>query len=150
MRRPTFRVLPALTIALALLLSACGGDDENDVAQTETITETETPSPPADEPTDAATESDDDDDGRSRKACDRIDRTGRIDMAGAGTVRLQRSGDRLSVSNVRPGSGWRARVERDDDGDEVEVTFRGSGGEVELEAELDDGRLRAEVCRKGR
>lgn len=57
------------------------------------------------------------------------------------------SAARLSVSRVRPNEGWRASVDRDDD--EIEADFRRGGREVELEAEIDDGRLEVEVCRKG-
>lgn len=67
-------------------------------------------------------------------------------MAGAGSVRLSRSGDRLSVSRVRPDDGWRAQVDRDDDRDEVDVEFRRGDREVELAAEIDDGRLSVDVC----
>lgn len=41
-------------------------------------------------------------------------------------------------------------MDRDDDGDEVEVSFVRDEREVELEAEIDDGRLEVEVCRKTR
>lgn len=146
-RTPRARTLAAaLALVLVPMLAACGGDDgpsAGDGQETVTVT---TPAPAQQ----ATTERDDDttatrprdrtrtDDDR----CRRLNRTGPIDMAGAGSVRLNRSGGRLSVSRVRPNRGWRADVERDDDRDEVKVEFRRGDREVELEAEIDDGRLR--------
>ena len=67
-------------------------------------------------------------------------------MAGeAGDVELAIDGDRLILVDVRPSDGWTHRVDEDDD-DEIEIDFRDNGREVDFEAELDDGRLKIDVC----
>jgi hypothetical protein len=152
---PGVTAAPALLLllALALAFAGCGGDEDGEEQgaqdQADTVTVTAPPAEPAEEaPPQTETAPDDDaGDASAQRGCRDLDRTGTIDMAGAGSVRLSRQGGRLSVSQVRPDEGWRAEVERDDDGDEIEVDFRRGDEKVELEAEIDDGRLEVEVCR---
>lgn len=144
------RAIALAAAALVALTAGCGADDEAVDAGGEAAPTVTTVTVPAEQPAaggqadrpPAAQQAGDDDDDR----CRRVDRTGPIDMAGAGSVRLSRSGDRLSVSRVRPDDGWRATVDRDDDRDEVDVEFRRGDREVELAAEIDDGRLSVDVC----
>jgi hypothetical protein len=65
---------------------------------------------------------------------------------GAGTIVFSVSGDRLSLDEVRPADGWVVREsERDDDEFEVELIATERRMKVELEVELDDGRLEMET-----
>lgn len=144
---PAMRRVTALAaVALVALTAGCGADDEAGGEAARTVTTVTVPAEQVAEVGDserapAAQQAGDDDD-----RCRSVDRTGTIDMGGAGSVRLSRSGDRLSVSRVRPDDGWRAQVDRDDDRDEVDVEFRRGDREVELAAEIDDGRLSVDVC----
>jgi hypothetical protein len=158
-------VLLLLLVVPTLAVAGCGGGEEpaaQQQPQQEATTPQASPEPtpePTPEARDQEAQSDDaagggeqatgsGGDGAWQTGCERIDRTGRIDMAGQGSVNLSRNGNQLSVSRVRPNDGWRATVDRGDDGDDVEVEFQRGRREVELEAEIDDGRLQVEVCRK--
>src|SRR5690606_35628303 len=63
----------------------------------------------------------------------------------AGDVTLRVEGDRLVLVDVQPSDGWTHRVDEDDD-DEIEIDFRDNGREIDFEAEIDDGRLKIDVC----
>lgn len=64
----------------------------------------------------------------------------------AGTAVVTPEGDRLVVGEVAAADGWTARVDDQDD-DEVEIDFRRNDEDVlDLEVELDDGRVEVEIC----
>lgn len=70
---------------------------------------------------------------------------GRYTVGDAGTAVVRRDGDRLVVDEVVPSSGWTHRVTEHGD-DEIEIDFRRGGEELELEVEIDDGRVEVDVC----
>ncbi|WP_409332789.1 hypothetical protein [Trujillonella humicola] len=64
----------------------------------------------------------------------------------AGTAVVRFEDGRLVLGEVRAAEGWTARVD-DEEPDEVEIDFRRSADEVlDLEVEIDDGRVEAEIC----
>jgi hypothetical protein len=64
----------------------------------------------------------------------------------AGTAVVTRDGDRLVLGEVSAAEGWTSRVDDQED-DEVEIDFRDTAGEVlDLEVEIDDGRLEIQIC----
>lgn len=67
-------------------------------------------------------------------------------MADAGEVEIRHEGDTVELVDVRPGDGWSATGDTEDDHDEVEVTFSSEGREIDFEAEVDDGRLEIGDC----
>lgn len=71
---------------------------------------------------------------------------GRYTVADAGTAVVTREGDRLVLGEVTPAEGWTHSVDDRDDDDEVEVEFRRGADELDLEVEIDDGRVEAEIC----
>jgi hypothetical protein len=70
---------------------------------------------------------------------------GRYTVYDAGSVVVRRDGDRLALGEVRTGEGWTSRVD-DQDGDSVEVDLRRGDEHLDLEVEVDDGRVEAEIC----
>ena len=67
-----------------------------------------------------------------------------IAAGAAGTVTVEISGNVLTVVSIDVADGWTYDVDRD--GDEVKVEFRNADGtRIELEAELDHGRLEVKV-----
>jgi hypothetical protein len=159
--RGSFRAVATLG-ACAVLLAGCGGDGESadsEPAATETVTQSVTVSAePA--PSDDGGETASPDESAPaasglppkprRDECVRIKtpRNGRYTVYDAGTAVVRRDGDRLRVGKVTQANGWKARVtERGGDDDvTVEFTPGGRGAELELDVELDDGRVRSEIC----
>lgn len=66
-------------------------------------------------------------------------------VADAGEAEVRREGDQLVVGEVRPAEGWTHEVVEAEQ-HEVEIEFRRGGEEVDLEIEIDDGRLTADLC----
>src|SRR5690554_6505857 len=62
----------------------------------------------------------------------------------AGEVTVAREGDRLRLVGVTPAAGWSHRV-TEQESQEIEITFRGGGREIEFEAELEDGRVVTDI-----
>jgi hypothetical protein len=67
-----------------------------------------------------------------------------IDAAGAGTVLVAVDGGSLRLVAATPTSGWRVDVEQSS-GREVEVDFRRGSKRVQVNVELEDGRVRERV-----
>jgi hypothetical protein len=63
-----------------------------------------------------------------------------------GEVEIAREDDTIRVVDVRPAPGWTTAGDTADDDDEVTITFSSERGEVDFEAEIDDDRLRVEIC----
>jgi len=66
------------------------------------------------------------------------------DAAGVGTVTVAASGLSVRLVGSTATQGWSAVVERSS-GQQVEVSFRGPEGRVDVHAEVDDGQLRIRV-----
>lgn len=167
------RYLSILIVLLAFVLAACGDDDEDATSDATATTEspqgqvdpTATPADAADDventpttetadPTATATDVADptattdsgDAAGTTPSPADQSGTAENVFPAGdAGEVELERDGNNLRLVEVRPADGWRYEVEDDDD-DEIEIEFRDNGREIDFEAELDDGRLKVDVC----
>lgn len=149
-------LLVVVAASSALLLSACGGAGDEEPGQgatvTETVTRAESPSPSDTEGTD------DDGDGGdaglpprpARDECVDIDPpgNGRYQVYDAGRAVVRRDGGRLRVGDTAPASGWTARVTDRGGDDDVEIEFRprGNGDVLELDVEIDDGRVEAQIC----
>jgi hypothetical protein len=75
------------------------------------------------------------------------DGTVTIDLPeGAGRATFTVAGQRITLDGVAPADGWEVRgPERDDDSFEVDVVNADRQIKVELEAEIDDGRLELEI-----
>jgi hypothetical protein len=67
-----------------------------------------------------------------------------VQAAGAGTVTVAVSADRLDVLAATPAPGWRAEIEVAS-GREVEVDFRQGGDRVQVNLELEDGTVRERI-----
>ena len=67
-----------------------------------------------------------------------------IDAAGAGTVLVAVEGGSLRLVAATPASGWRVEVEQSG-GREIEVDFRSGSKRVQVNVELEDGRVRERV-----
>lgn len=140
------RIRPLLLAPVAVLaLAACGGGDgATDTAAGSSST---APSASSEAPPAAGSSTPADADRPAPGSCVDLPEApdGRYTVADAGTVTVDRDGDRLVLAAANPAEGWTAdEVDRDDD--EVEVEFRGDGVELDFEAEIDDGRLDVEVC----
>jgi len=74
-------------------------------------------------------------------------RDGRYTVYDAGTA-VVRHGGLLRVGEVAAARGWVARVTDRGGDDDVEVEFTpgGRGAELELEVEIDDGRVESQIC----
>jgi len=134
-------LLVVMVVTLVFTAGGCGGD----------VAQPELESPP-DAPLEDAGGGPDDDgqvtpSATGPRRCGQVAGEGDVYRVGeAGQVELRHEGDTLELVEVRPADGWDYRVDDRDDDDEVEVTFRGNGREVEFEAEVDDGRLEVEIC----
>ncbi|MBO1751488.1 hypothetical protein J4G33_06685 [Actinotalea sp. BY-33] len=153
------RRLAALTCAAALALTACSADAPDDVeidGATVDGTDTSTENPTegdAVEGEEGAT----DDEGQGAVPgagpspapgeCVTLEvpEDGIYTVADAGTATIGVEGDRLIVGGISPAAGWEHEV-TDADGDDVEVEFRREGVELDLEVELEDGQVTAELC----
>jgi hypothetical protein len=74
-----------------------------------------------------------------------VPRNGEYTVYDAGTAVVRREGNRLVPGQVRAANGWTAEI-TDRDNDEVEIEFRRGFRELDLEVELVDGRVKAEIC----
>jgi hypothetical protein len=131
--RAGWSAVPGAVFALALV--GCGGGEPSAPAPQQQ------PAEPTSAPQAAAT------DRPARGTCLLV-QAGAGDqytVADAGTAVVGREGDRLVLGQVSPAAGWTHEV-TDQEADEVEVEFRRGGEEVDLEVEIDDGRVEAEVC----
>jgi len=63
------------------------------------------------------------------------------DAGAAGTLQVQRIGNRLTIVTLHPASGWTPVIDRQT-GREVEVTFTNGTQRIHLGVELDDGQVR--------
>ncbi|MBX9244450.1 hypothetical protein ICW40_06475 [Actinotalea ferrariae] len=124
--------------ALALALTGCTGDGDGDDPGGPAPQATAEEGVPGGDPTSSASP---DDDG-----CVDLpyDDDGDYSAGDAGTARVVLEGDALVVEEVQPAEGWEHEVTAEQ-ADDVEITFRGDGGEVELSVELDDDQGLAEV-----
>lgn len=66
-------------------------------------------------------------------------------VADAGIVTVTVTDDALALAAVEPFAGWEYEVAEDEPG-RVEVELRKNGAEVDLEVEVEDGEVLAEVC----
>lgn len=123
--------------ALALALTGCAGDGDDDPGGPAPQATAEEGVPGSD-PTSSASP---DDDG-----CVGLpyDDDGDYSAGDAGTARVVLEGDALVVEEVQPAEGWQHEVTTEQ-ADDVEITFRGDGSEVQLSVELDDDQGLAEV-----
>lgn len=147
-----------MLLMAVFILTACTGDDDEFPAA-EGFQEpgaTATAVPAGDDDTDASDDtaaSDDPDatmepsenEGGDGAGQDASGATNVFPAGEAGEVELALDGDRLVLVEVRPSAGWSHRVDEDDD-DEIEIDFHDNGREIDFEAELDDGRLKVDVC----
>ena len=67
--------------------------------------------------------------------------TADADAGAAGTLQVQRIGNRLTIVTLHPASGWTPVIDRQT-GREVEVTFTNGTQRIHLGVELDDGQVR--------
>ncbi|MGV0645052.1 hypothetical protein [Mycolicibacterium sp. XJ879] len=132
-----------------LLLPACGSSDE--AQSTVTVTEpapavTTSPSAPTAEQqapqTGVAAPA-----RPARDQCVRIDPApdGRYQVFDAGSAVVTFADGRLTLGTVTPADGWTHRVD-DQEPEEVEIAFRRGPEELDLEVEVDDGRLEVSIC----
>jgi hypothetical protein len=143
----------ALGFSLALLLAGCnGGDDEAAPEPAPETAPTLPPAPdqiPAEDP-DAPEEGAAAPDGPVRPAqgsCVDLPEApdGFYRVFEAGSAVVTRDGDQLVLGEITPSEGWEARVDDQDD-DEIEIEFFRGNEELDLEIEIDDGRVEVEVC----
>ncbi|OLT43992.1 hypothetical protein BJF85_20855 [Saccharomonospora sp. CUA-673] len=71
--------------------------------------------------------------------------SGEYQVYEAGTAQVVREGNRLVLRGVQPSEGWRQSVDSRDR-DEVEIEFRKGREQLDLEVELDDGRVEVQIC----
>lgn len=162
---------PAAVLGVAALaLSACGGTDSGStVGPVEVGTETVPGSATTDDTGDGTTSSTTDD-STTPTAGD----TGTAEAAGlpprperdrcvdvpeatdgvytvyeAGTATVTVADGRLTLVEVQAADGWTSRVD-DEDADEVQIDFRpdgqGSQDVLDLEVEVDNGRVEVRIC----
>lgn len=144
------RSIAATAVAGAvLLLPGCGSSGESQ--STVTVTEpapaaTTSPSvpaaaPPAPQPGAAAPAR------PARDQCVRVDPApdGRYQVFDAGSAVVTFADGRLTLESVTAAEGWTHRID-DQEPEEVEIAFRRGGEELDLEVEIDDGRLEVSIC----
>lgn len=132
-----------------LLLPGCGSSGETqstvtvtEPAPTTTAPATTTSEQPAAPQTGAAAPA-----RPARDQCVRVDPApdGRYQVFDAGTAVVTFADGRLTLQSVTPADGWTHRVE-DQESEEVEIAFRRGAEELDLEVEIDDGRLEVSIC----
>ncbi|MGE2726915.1 hypothetical protein [Mycolicibacterium pulveris] len=135
-----------------LLLPGCGSSDEPQ--STVTVTEpapvaTTSPNAPTTEQqapqTGAAAPA-----RPARDQCVRIEPApdGRYQVFDAGSAVVTFADGRLTLESATPADGWTHRVD-DQEPEEVEIAFRRDAEELDLELEVDDGRLEVKICNDG-
>lgn len=147
------KALGAAAIAGAvLLLPGCGSAD--DAQSTVTVTEpaptaatTAPPGEPATGPDAGQTATEAAPARPARDQCVRIDPApdGRYQVFDAGSAVVTFADGRLTLESVTPAEGWTHQVD-DQEPDEVEIEFRRDAEELDLELEVDDGRLEVKIC----
>lgn len=148
--RPTRAVAALLGLAIAMTAGACSDGDDAAVPTTDVTvtadgsvpTTTSATAPPAEgtgEPPASVL---------AGPECERPADAGggTFQVRDAGTVTISVDGSEVALVEARPSAGWTSTIDLDDDADKVEVDFIGNGRVLELEAEIDDGRLDVEVC----
>lgn len=142
------RTIIATLITAAFVLSGCTGSEQQlDFADREEAGSTDANMPAASED---GSQPDGNQDEASRAAADASasDR-GSVETVEAGEagevdVRII-DGRQLELAEVRDAAGWTHRID-DEERDEIEIDFRRDDGRnVELEVELEDGRLKVQV-----
>ncbi|MGV0792132.1 hypothetical protein [Mycolicibacterium sp. XJ1819] len=143
-RRP---IAATALVGAALLLAGCGSSDEPQPTVTVTepapTTTGHAPSAPTPAPRAGVAEP-------ARPGLDQCVRLaptadGRYQIYDAGTAVVVFADGRLTLESVTPADGWTHRVD-DQRPDEVEIEFRRGAEELDLEVEIDDGRLEVTVC----
>ena len=142
------RTITATLITPALVLSGCTGSDQQlDFADREEVGSTGADMTGANEEG-SQPEGNQDEASRAAADADAADR-GSVETvepgeAGEVDVRII-DGRQLELVDVRDAAGWTHRID-DEQRDEIEIDFRHDDGrDVELELELEDGRLKVEV-----
>jgi hypothetical protein len=155
------RILATVVAVVMVFTAACGGDDGSENARatvtvtaeapatTEPSASTEpaaTAATPTEPASPAATTSLDPDTPTSSGPTAQPPSPGvRAYQAGpAGTVTIAQEDGRLRLVSVDPAPGWSHRVAGQEPR-RIEVTFRQGDGEVEFEAELEDGGVKVDV-----
>ncbi|KUH94279.1 hypothetical protein AU189_04785 [Mycolicibacterium acapulense] len=137
---------------VALLLPGCGSGAEPQ--STVTVTESASPSsspqatptqntpPPAAPQTGVAAPA-----RPGRNQCVRLEPApdGRYQVYDAGSAVVTFADGRLTLESVTPAEGWTHRVD-DQEPEEVEISFRRGAEDLDLEIEVDDGRLEVSIC----
>jgi len=143
--REAFWRLAAAAAVCALTVVGCadGDDTPEPIAPAQSPTATQPEATPAPSPTGDAAGQPAPPSGSCVDLPEAAD--GRYPVGDAGTAVVRRDGDRLVVEEVEPSSGWTYHVTEHGD-DEVEIDFHRDGVELELEVEIDDGRVEVEVC----
>lgn len=167
---------PAAVLGVAALaLSACGGTDSGStVGPVEVGTETVPGSATTDDAGDGTTSSTTDDSTTDDSTTPTAGDTGTAEAAGlpprperdrcvdvpeatdgvytvyeAGTATVTVADGRLTLVEVQAADGWTSRVD-DEDADEVQIDFRpdgqGSQDVLDLEVEVDNGRVEVRIC----
>lgn len=138
MRRTARLLTPIAAAALLFGAAACGDDD--DAATTDATAPTDAP---------AVNLGDDPETEDPVAGCERLEERpdGVYAVGDAGEAVLEFDGSTVRLVETRPAEGWTATDDTEDDDDEVEVTFSSDDDRsIELEAEVDDGRLEIDVC----
>ncbi|WP_326546708.1 hypothetical protein QGN32_00225 [Mycolicibacterium sp. ND9-15] len=146
----------AAIAAGALVLSACGSGDETQSTVTVTEPAATTASlapatpPPAGQtaPTVTAPQTGTAVPARpERHQCVRLEPVpdGRYQVFDAGSAVVTFADGRLTLESVTPAEGWTHQVD-DEEADEVEIEFRRGADELDLELEIDNGRLEVKIC----
>ncbi|ODQ92068.1 hypothetical protein BHQ18_04325 [Mycolicibacterium flavescens] len=73
---------------------------------------------------------------------------GRYRVFDAGSAVVTFAENRLTLQSATPAEGWTHRVD-DQEPEEVEIAFRRGAEELDLEVEVDDGRLEVSICNDG-
>jgi hypothetical protein len=139
--RRTARLLTSFAAA-ALLVGAAACGDDDDAATTDTTPTTDAP---------AVNLGDDPETEQAVAGCERLDERpdGVYVVGDAGEAVLEFDGSTVRLAETRPADGWTATEDTEDDDDEVEVTFSSDEDRaIQLEAEVDDGRLEIDVCER--
>ncbi len=82
-----------------------------------------------------------------RNQCVRLEPApdGRYQVYDAGSAVVTFADGRLTLESVTPAEGWTHQVD-DQEPEEVEISFRRGAEDLDLEIEVDDGRLEVSIC----
>jgi len=137
MRRPA-RTAASLLAATALLVGACGDEDEGATDPGSNATQ-ETAAVG-----DAEPEAGDEPVAGCQQLDERPDAT--YPVGDAGEIEIAAEGSGVRVASTSPAEGWTVEEERTGAGGELEVTFRQDERQIDFEAQVVDGALQIEVC----